>query len=62
MTAGLGAPLAFDVDRTYRLERAGYHVRWDAIPEAITPMNRLLVAWPRRQGDGDGDGGGAADG
>lgn len=45
----LGGDLAFDVDRTYRLERAGYHVRWTEVPEAITPMNRVLVARPRRE-------------
>ncbi len=46
----LGAPLAFDIDRTYRLERAGYRIRWDAIPEDITPMGRVLVAWPAPNG------------
>ena len=40
----LGTRLAFDVDRTYRLERAGYRVRWSAIPAEITPMDRVLVA------------------
>lgn len=39
----LGTRLAFDIDRTYRLEAAGYHVRWDAIPEEITSMNRVLI-------------------
>jgi hypothetical protein len=39
----LGTDVAFDVDRTYRLARAGYHVRWTAIPEEITPMNRILI-------------------
>lgn len=42
----LGADTAFDVDRTYRLERAGFTVRWDAVPAVITPMNRVIVAWP----------------
>lgn len=46
VVARLGAPLAFDVDRTYRLERAGYRVRWDEIPSEITPMARVLVARP----------------
>jgi hypothetical protein len=46
----LGADLAIDVDRTYTLERAGYRVRWDAIPAAITPMHRILMAVPRREG------------
>lgn len=40
----LGIPTAMDVDRTYRLEAAGYRVRWDSIPATITPMNRLLIA------------------
>ncbi len=40
----LGVPTAMDVDRTYRLESAGYRVRWDSIPAVITPMNRLLIA------------------
>jgi len=44
---GLGADLAFDVDRTYRMENAGYQVRWDAIPEVVTPMNRVLIGRPR---------------
>jgi hypothetical protein len=38
-----GSELAFDIDRTYRLEAAGYSVRWDAIPKEITPMNRVLL-------------------
>jgi hypothetical protein len=44
---GLGAELATDVARTYRLEQAGYEVAWSAVPEAITPKNRILVATPR---------------
>lgn len=40
----LGAELATDVDRTYWLEKRGWRVEWSAIPEAITPMNRILVA------------------
>lgn len=43
----LGQELAHDVDRTYRLERAGYHVRWTTIPAEVTPMNRVLIG--RRQ-------------
>jgi hypothetical protein len=42
----LGAELATDVHRTYWLEARGYRVEWAAIPEAITPMNRVLVARP----------------
>lgn len=41
----LGRPLAVDIDRTYRLEAAGLHVDWEHLPDAITPMNRILVAW-----------------
>ena len=43
----LGADTAFDVDRTYRLEEGGFTARWDAVAAAITPMNRVIVAWPR---------------
>ena len=39
-----GLDTAFDIDRTYRLEAAGYQVRWAEIPQAITPMNRILYA------------------
>ena len=42
----LGPDVAIDVDRTYRLHNAGYHVRWDKIPAAITTMNRVLVGLP----------------
>lgn len=42
----LGAEIAIDVDRTYRLHAAGYHVRWDQIPAPITPMNRVIVGIP----------------
>jgi hypothetical protein len=40
----LGNELATDIHRTYRLEAAGYRVRWSRIPEVITPMNRILMA------------------
>ncbi len=40
----LGTELATDVHRTYLLERAGYRVRWGAIPAAVTPKNRILIA------------------
>lgn len=42
----LGADIAIDVDRTYRLHAAGYHVRWDHISPRITEMNRVLVGKP----------------
>lgn len=45
----LGEDVAYDVDRTYRIEAAGYRVRWRDVPEAITPMNRVLIAVPRSE-------------
>lgn len=48
LARALGADVAFDVDRTYRMEREGWNVRWTDIPAAITPMNRVLLAWPRQ--------------
>lgn len=45
----LGEDVAYDVERTYSLERNGYRVRWREIPAAVTPMNRVLIA-VRRQG------------
>lgn len=44
----LGEEVAYDVDRTYTMESAGYRVRWREIPAAITPMNRVLIAVPER--------------
>lgn len=43
----LGAEMATDIHRTYRLEEAGFTVEWSKIPRAITPMNRVLLARPR---------------
>lgn len=40
----LGAEVAFDIDRTYRLDAKGYKVQWGYIPKAVTPMNRILLA------------------
>jgi hypothetical protein len=37
-----GLESAFDIDRTYRLEAAGYRIRWGSIPREITPMNRMI--------------------
>lgn len=49
----LGVELSIDVDRTYRLESWGYSVGWSAIPEVITPMNRVLIGWhPPESRDG----------
>jgi hypothetical protein len=43
--SALGLALATDIHRTYRLDAAGYRTRWSALPEAITPMNRVIAAW-----------------
>lgn len=48
LARALGPDVAFDVDRTYRMEHAGWTVRWSDVPAAITPMNRVLLAWPRK--------------
>jgi SAM-dependent methyltransferase len=42
----LDPALAIDVTRAGRLRNAGYHVHTQAIPLAITPKNRLLLAEP----------------
>ena len=42
----LGSSAATDIDRTYRLRAAGYDVDWSYVPEAVTPMNRIIVATP----------------
>lgn len=42
----LGAEVATDVHRTYRLEAAGYRVDWSAVPEVITGMHRILIGVP----------------
>ena len=47
LTQELGYRLAIDVDRTYRLTGAGYQVHWSKIPEAVTPINRILMAAPQ---------------
>jgi hypothetical protein len=44
----LGGALAADVARMYRLEREGFTCDFAALPRAVTPMNRALVAVPRR--------------
>ncbi len=38
---------AVDIHRTYRLEAAGFHVRWSTVSDRITRMNRVLLARPR---------------
>jgi hypothetical protein len=42
LQAQFGLETAFDIDRTYRLETAGYRIRWGSIPNEITPMNRII--------------------
>lgn len=42
----LGTDIAIDVDRSYTLQAAGYRVRWDSIPAAITSHPRMLIASP----------------
>lgn len=42
----LGADVAIDVDRTYRLNAAGYRVRWSSISPQITSQNRVLIGTP----------------
>ena len=44
LRSALGVALAADIQRTYTLEGLGYRVGWRAIPQSITPMNRILVA------------------
>ena len=39
----LAADLATDIDRTYRLEAAGYQVDWSAVPPAITACHRIII-------------------
>ena len=46
----LGFENAFDIDRTYKLEKAGYHVNWASIPASITPMNRVIVGRMKDEG------------
>lgn len=42
----MGVGLAADVDRSYRLAAAGYHVDWSGIPRVVTPMNRIVLGEP----------------
>eukprot|EP00984_Skeletonema_dohrnii_P020713 scaffold10157_cov142-Skeletonema_dohrnii-CCMP3373.AAC.23 len=39
-----GVSASADIKRSFLLHDAGYHVDFAAIPKAITPMNRLIVA------------------
>ncbi len=47
LTGWLEPTLAIDVARASRLDAAGYRVRTQTIPSAITPRNRLLLGEPR---------------
>jgi len=40
----LGVALAADIERTATLEAMGYRVDWRALPQAITPLNRVILA------------------
>lgn len=42
----ISTELSIDIDRTYRLEGAGYAAEWTAIPRAISPRNRIIVGRP----------------
>lgn len=42
-----GYQATVDISRSFTLTDAGYRVDWSFIPEAITPMNRVLVGWDR---------------
>ncbi len=46
LRSSLGRRLSTDIHRTYRLWLAGYDVAWSAIPRAISPMNRIMIALP----------------
>jgi hypothetical protein len=50
LATALGHDVATDVHRTYRLQTAGLATRWTTIPAAITPMNRVIGAWPATPG------------
>ena len=43
-----GLETAFDIERTYVLEAANFQVRWAEIPRQITPMNRVIYAYPKK--------------
>jgi hypothetical protein len=48
LAKAFGRSANIDITRSHRLADAGYQVDWTHIPRAITPMNRILVAWDRR--------------
>ncbi len=43
-----GRAASIDISRSFRLADSGYQVDWTEIPEAITPMNRVIVGWNHR--------------
>jgi hypothetical protein len=47
LTGWMDVALAIDAARALRLRAAGYTIRTQAIPAAITPKNRLLLGAPR---------------
>jgi hypothetical protein len=49
LVAWLPPDLCVDVDRAQRLISAGYEVRTQRIPEAVTPKNRLLIGVPTKK-------------
>jgi len=40
----LGVSLSADIRRSFHLQDHDYHVDFAAIPKAITPMNRIILA------------------
>lgn len=46
LTGWVDGPMAIDILRAVRLEQCGYRVWTQAIPDAITPKNRLLLGAP----------------
>ena len=46
LTGWVDPALAIDLLRAVRLQKHGYHVRTQTIPETITPKNRLLIGEP----------------
>ena len=44
----LGVSLSADIRRSFHLQDHDYHVDFAAIPKAITPMNRLILAERRK--------------
>lgn len=53
LTGWVDASLAIDIGRVTRLERAGFHVWTQTIPDSVTPKNRLILAAPAAAPGGD---------